>query len=187
MRVYLVRHTAVNVEEGVCYGRSDVPLADSFEAEYVKLRAKLPETIGLVYCSPLVRCRTIAERLSTQVTADGRLREYDFGAWEMKKWDDISGAVADAWFGDYVNVRPPEGESFVEMKGRVTSFWHEKILPTRHSGDIYIISHAGVIRCVLAEVLGIPLEKVVNVSIGLGSVAVLRVEEGFVQVEGVNG
>ena len=40
MKLILVRHTSVAVEKGVCYGRTDVPLADSFpdEAREVKQR-----------------------------------------------------------------------------------------------------------------------------------------------------
>lgn len=33
MKLYLVRHTRVDVPSGICYGQTDVPLADSFETE----------------------------------------------------------------------------------------------------------------------------------------------------------
>ena len=33
MKITLVRHTRVALPQGTCYGWSDVPVADSFEAE----------------------------------------------------------------------------------------------------------------------------------------------------------
>ena len=33
MKVYLIRHTAVDVPSGTCYGQTDVPLKSTFEAE----------------------------------------------------------------------------------------------------------------------------------------------------------
>ena len=33
MNTYFIRHTSVDVAPGVCYGRSDVPLSDTFEEE----------------------------------------------------------------------------------------------------------------------------------------------------------
>lgn len=41
MDVVLIRHPAVAVEPGVCYGRSDVPLAASAEAGARALRERL--------------------------------------------------------------------------------------------------------------------------------------------------
>ena len=42
MEIYLIRHTSVSVEAGICYGQSDVPVAESFAAEAAQVRAKLP-------------------------------------------------------------------------------------------------------------------------------------------------
>ena len=33
MVVYLIRHTSVDVPQGVCYGQTDVPLNPTFEEE----------------------------------------------------------------------------------------------------------------------------------------------------------
>ena len=40
MEVLLIRHTAVEVAPGICYGQTDVPLKSTFEqeAEVVKVR-----------------------------------------------------------------------------------------------------------------------------------------------------
>ena len=40
---------------------------------------------------------------------DNRLKEINFGAWEMQSYDDITDPKLQEWFDDYINVRPPEG------------------------------------------------------------------------------
>lgn len=60
MDVVLIRHPAVGIEPGICYGRSDVPLATPADAGATAVRthlsaigAPLPEQ---VWTSPLMRC-----------------------------------------------------------------------------------------------------------------------------------
>ena len=31
MEIYVVRHTKVAIDKGICYGQTDAPLADSFQ------------------------------------------------------------------------------------------------------------------------------------------------------------
>jgi len=42
MEVYIIRHTKVAVENGICYGQTDVALADSFQEELAVLKSQLP-------------------------------------------------------------------------------------------------------------------------------------------------
>ena len=41
MVVYLIRHTSVDVPQGVCYGQTDVPLNPTFEEEAAQTSARL--------------------------------------------------------------------------------------------------------------------------------------------------
>ena len=41
MKIYLVRHTRVDMPAGICYGNSDVALAETFEEEARKVREQL--------------------------------------------------------------------------------------------------------------------------------------------------
>ena len=41
MVIYLMRHTAVDVPQGVCYGQTDVPLKPTFETEATQTAANL--------------------------------------------------------------------------------------------------------------------------------------------------
>ena len=41
MVIYFMRHTAVDVPQGVCYGQTDVPLKPTFEMEATQTAAHL--------------------------------------------------------------------------------------------------------------------------------------------------
>ncbi|MDE6338625.1 MAG: histidine phosphatase family protein, partial [Muribaculaceae bacterium] len=67
-KITFVRHTAVDVEPGVCYGRSDVALKSTFREEALCVSNSLKDAIkkngkpfDAVYRSPLSRCRLLAE------------------------------------------------------------------------------------------------------------------------------
>ena len=91
MEIYLVRHTTPNIEKGICYGQTDLDIAETFEDEAEKVITNLNNLKGAkVYSSPLIRCKKLAKKINTQVTEDERLKEINFGDWELIKWDDIN-------------------------------------------------------------------------------------------------
>ena len=121
MDVWLIRHTKVVVEPGTCYGRSELELASSFADEVESLRAQLPDQFDRIFSSPLTRCTRLAETFG-KFDTDARLLEYDFGDWELQAWDDIDQQALDNWMQDFVNQRPPNGETVIEMQARVDEF-----------------------------------------------------------------
>ena len=60
MEVYLIRHTQVGIESGICYGQTDVPLADSFPLECKRVQEKLPNsdriTVSIGSAIKVTRC-----------------------------------------------------------------------------------------------------------------------------------
>ena len=159
MDIYLIRHTKTDTLKGLCYGRSDVALAESFAEEVQQLQRKLPELKpdSLVFSSPLTRCVQLAERFSDTVTTDARLSELDFGDWENRRFDDIDVAVIQQWADNFVHVAPPNGESFNDLYQRAGSFWQDAVQGTHPASEqMLIITHAGVIRALLAYILKLP-------------------------------
>jgi alpha-ribazole phosphatase len=62
--IYLLRHTRLAGAEGLCYGRTDVPLAASFHEELAVIRAGLAGVrFGAVWSSPAERCLRLAVAL----------------------------------------------------------------------------------------------------------------------------
>ncbi|NOT17017.1 MAG: hypothetical protein HOP20_02970 [Sulfuriferula sp.] len=149
----LIRHTRVAVT-GVCYGRSEVALADSFADEVSHVQAQLVGVnVSAYYASPSKRCVDLIAQISSAFTVDTRLMELDFGAWEGLNWDDIDRQAIDLWAQDYVNSAPPSGESYAQLAQRVAAF-------IRHIPPltcVVVITHAGVIRAVNALLNNISL------------------------------
>ncbi|MEG1736496.1 MAG: histidine phosphatase family protein, partial [Comamonas sp.] len=65
--------------------------------------------------------------------------------WEGQRWDAIGEAAISAWARNLAEHAPGDGESLVQMLGRVgTALQDAKALDSEH---VVWISHAGVARC----------------------------------------
>lgn len=152
MELTFIRHTAVRVDRTLCYGKTDVALADSFpDEQQAIIRALDGMPYDAVFCSPLSRCRRLAEGVvfkGRQIEFDDRLVELDFGDWEMAEWDSIFASPAGkTWFNDYVSVRCPNGEAFTDQIARMNSFLDS--LRTSDHRHALVFTHAGCIRAAL--------------------------------------
>jgi alpha-ribazole phosphatase len=159
MRLILVRHPQPQVASGICYGSSDLPAApDDVERVHAALlaSASIPPDAPL-YSSPLQRCTALAYRLGTP-TLDARLAEMDFGAWELRSWDDIPRAEVDDWAADVAHYRPGGGENVLEVAARVAAF-HAEIMRLPHQ-HVAIICHAGTMRLLMACHAGLALPEI---------------------------
>jgi len=169
MNLLLIRHTSVNLPKGICYGFSDVPLANGWEEEADDIAQRLvPFDVSMVYSSPLSRCRLLAEKISNQVMLDDRLKELNFGTWELMPWNEITGPQAEKWMNDFVNECCPEGESYMDMSRRIGNFLDE--LKKKRRTNVVIVSHAGVIRTILALIQKIPLQKSFEIEVSFGQI-----------------
>ncbi len=150
MALILLRHTTPAVAEGTCYGQTDLGLASSFDSEYAQLKGTLPPFTRVI-SSPLSRCRTLAERLASafdqRVMIDERLIEMDFGSWEGHRWDALPRAELDAWAADFCHAAPHGGESVATLHRRVQGAIRDHASTT---GDVLLVTHAGVIRAAFA-------------------------------------
>ncbi|WP_019986569.1 alpha-ribazole phosphatase [Rudanella lutea] len=196
MEIYLIRHTEVAVGRSVSYGQSDVELAVNYEEQRDRILPHLPtETPAYLFSSPLSRCRLLANDLATsadvdlqQVQFDDRLKELHFGDWEMVPWADIPRSSLDPWMADYVNVGPPNGESFGALFERVTAFWQEKISPlaAENTGSAYIITHGGVIRALLCLFLDLSLQNAYRIHLDYGSLTKLTTNGQHFTIQYIN-
>ena len=191
MEILLVRHTTPSVEKGICYGQTDLALADTFEIERAQVLVKIKE-MGLntegyaLYSSPLKRCADLADFLSQnlsqssnqslnqRVIYDDRLKELNFGAWENQAWNDLPQDDLMLWMNDFVQARPPEGESFEDLNTRVFNFI--KSLQIVDSQLVVLVTHAGVMRVLMAQAQGLPLAKAFEIKLDYGAVALLKAD-----------
>jgi alpha-ribazole phosphatase len=181
MDIVLIRHPAVAVDTGVCYGHSDVPLVDgpagSAESLAVHLATLQVPAPRVLLSSPLTRCATVAVAMAgifgCACSCDDRLKEMDFGNWELQRWDDIDRALLDAWAADFDGARDHGGESVTQFVTRVRT-WFDVFSQTRELCPAYIVTHAGVIRVIAALVLGLPAEQCMGWSLAMSGVVWLR-------------
>lgn len=169
MEVYLIRHTTPQIEQGICYGQSEIPLAKTFTKEAKNLIKLLPGDLNIIYTSPSVRCYKLAKYINMEnLIIDERLREMNFGEWEMKKWDDIDKKILAVWMKKYISVRVPGGESFTDVRKRAGDFIDD--LSKKDYKKAAIITHGGVIRCMLGIILKKGHSEVFNIPVTYASV-----------------
>lgn len=149
MNVFLIRHPAVDLPQGICYGASDVPLRPDFSSVADQVKALLPPGPWRVLSSPAQRCRRLAERLSDDITVDARLRELNFGRWEMRPWNEIPRPELERWAGDFVREAPPGGETFAALAARAHACLAGQA-ETLADQTLVCVTHAGVIRALHA-------------------------------------
>lgn len=145
MQLLLIRHPPPAVAHGICYGATDLPLAGDPASHAAILAPLLPADVPL-YSSPLQRCQQLAERLRPAPIVDERLREMDFGAWEMQPWENIDRAALDAWAIDPLGFAPPGGESAAALEKRVLDFLAD--LAAAKIESAALVTHAGVMKVI---------------------------------------
>ncbi len=162
MILYLIRHTKVDIEPGVCYGQKDVQLLDTYPEDLEAVRESITNLkFDLVYSSPLTRTKKLAiDLFGDTVIFDDRLMELNFGDWEGKAWDEIKDPFLDKWMEDFVNKKCSNGESFIMLHERVMSFLEE--LKKIKCQNVAIITHGGVIRTLQAIHKNIELKDAFN-------------------------
>jgi alpha-ribazole phosphatase len=157
------------VAANVCYGQSDVGIAEDAAEVAARIRSLLPD--APFYSSPLTRCRLLAEALHPAPQFDDRLRELHFGRWEMRTWDEIGRAAVDAWAGDPLHYADHGGESVAMLRRRAAACARE--IAARHEETVLVI-HAGVMKALAVELLGLPDRAWFSTSFAFGTVSLIE-------------
>ncbi len=149
-------------------GQLDVDLSETGRSQHAALEQWVttweaqPERL---ISSDLKRCTNLAERIGrvfgTALELDPNLREQNLGQWQGQAWEQITARdperVRDYW-DDYLGTAPPGGESLADMGRRVDSWW-QAIEPSIRGKRVVIVTHAGVIRCLLCQLFDRPLSE----------------------------
>ena len=171
--IWLLRHGALAPDpQRRLVGARDLPLSDAGRAQVRELaRDFLPEILPdlrAVVCSDLERCRETAAILLAGSGADIPLRvEPDFREIGLGQWEGLNReAIRRRWPGafearglDMAAFVPPGGESFRMAERRALHALAR--LRARHpEGALLVVTHAGVMRALLARYWGLPLARV---------------------------
>jgi alpha-ribazole phosphatase len=181
MDIILIRHPAVALDAGVCYGHSDVALAEDAEVSSSALALKLATlqvpAPRVLMSSPLTRCAALAAGMANDfgcvLSHDDRLKEMNFGDWETQRWDAIDRALLDDWAANFEHARAHGGESVAQFVERVRA-WLDAFAQTRELSPAYVVTHAGVMRVIASLVLEVPLEHSLRWSLDMAGIVWLR-------------
>jgi broad specificity phosphatase PhoE len=114
------------------------------------------------------------------------LAELDFGAWAGRDPHDVAVAEADAlkaWYADADASPPPAGERFGALLARV------RVVLSRAAaceGTTIAVTHGGVVKAALAEVLGLAPDVLWRLDLAPASVTELHHSHGAWRVACVN-
>ncbi|MDQ6951108.1 MAG: histidine phosphatase family protein [Mariprofundales bacterium] len=187
LTIDLLRHGELH--GGTKYrGHSDDPLTPKGEAQMDAVWSKLANTVEIILCSPLRRCRQPAEKWAQQcaipLQIEPRLKELHYGAWEGKTIQQISqthGDMLRQWRHDPRGMTPPEGESMDDFHLRLRTFWLQ-LCEEQAGRHVLIVGHSGINRTLLAIALGASLATSRRMQLPYGCWSRVERSQGEVQL-----
>jgi alpha-ribazole phosphatase len=171
MQLYLIRHPPPQVADGICYGTTDLLLRENPQAIARTIKLQLPRDLT-VFSSPLTRCRLLAEALHPAPLFDPRLKELNFGDWEMQAWEALNRDEINAWAKNPVDYAPPNGESVNELQARVHDFLAEHY--TKKMTQAALVTHAGVMKVIVGLTQGLAPAEWMALRFGFGDVVPIQ-------------
>jgi len=166
--IELLRHGETTA--GKCFlGSTDAELS---ELGWQQMQAvELSDQYDLIISSPLSRCRSFskqfAEKIEKPLQVVNEFREIDYGDWEAKTSDELwhidENALADFW-QDPVKNTPPGGESIKKFQKRILKRYNT-LSNELADKRVLLVTHAGVIKIILCDLLGIDLNSMNKLAI----------------------
>jgi probable phosphomutase (TIGR03848 family) len=149
------------------------------------------QPVKAIYSSPVTRCvetaEFIAPHFDLSITLMDEFGETRYGKWEGKKIKKL--ARKPAW--QIVQFFPsrmrfPNGEALREVQYRAVKAL-EKLVDRHKSETVVIVSHADLIKLVLAHYIGVHIDLFQRIAVSPASVSALHLsDKGFVRVLRVN-
>jgi probable phosphomutase (TIGR03848 family) len=186
---YLARHAVTDVT-GKRLPSPEVPLNEAGRTQALTLGAALAEVeFDAIYASPIMRAmetaRAIAAHHKARVQVRDAIADVDYGKWvnrslgpltKTKLWQKVR-----IWPSA---VRFPGGETIREVQMRALGEI-EKIAEEVPDGVVCCVSHADVIRLVIAHYMGVHIDLYQRMSISPASVSLLSLTEAGPYIFGI--
>ena len=186
MKLLLIRHPRPDVPKGLCYGATDVPLLDDWQANAMVLKEHLDGYLAdqnvVYYHSPLSRAAKLGDLLSQGVSRDvDALQELHFGEWENQTWQTIPKSAIDLWVEDIVQSAPYKGESLQDVADRVWHWWQS--VKDNEMEACVVVAHSGVIKVFVSLLCQWPLAQCHRIDVGFTSVTELHIQGEFITLK----
>jgi broad specificity phosphatase PhoE len=128
-----------------------------------------------IVSSPLQRCAAFAEALASRhgltFSIEPAFKEIGFGDWEGQTPEAIQRHAPEEYRryrADPLRFMPPGAEPMAAFMERVARAW-DGLLAGQRGRRVLVVCHAGVVRAVLAAVLGVTPERLFRIHIGYGA------------------
>lgn len=160
--VTILRHGEVRGRAHVYRGALDDPMTEQGAAMVRGIAERLATpAFDRIASSPLARCRDFAESYGAErnlpLDVLDSMREMHFGAWEGLTPEEAARLDPEhhrLFRGTAGKVGAPEGESVTDLRKRVSRGWEDWLADAR-GGHRLLVTHAGVMRALLMELIGL--------------------------------
>jgi probable phosphomutase (TIGR03848 family) len=179
----LIRHGVTATTGRRLGGRTQTELSDAGRQQAKDAGARIAALpVRALYASPLARtwqtAEIIGEMIGREPIASEGLLEVDYGRWTDRSLK----AVARTKMWPVIQARPslaafPEGETIRAMQQRAADAV-EHVVAKHPRGVIAAVSHADVIKALVAFYLSLPLDAFQRLHVNPASVSVLHVSPG---------
>jgi broad specificity phosphatase PhoE len=149
--------------------------------------------VSTIYSSDLRRARDTADALAAhfglEVELRSALREMHFGEWQGLSWEQVSERFpesAQGWVNRFPHYAIPGAELFRNFKRRVQVALEELVAANRSRCPL-IVTHAGVVRVILASALGLPDKNLFRMAQEPCAVNVIDYQQNGAVVQRING
>jgi len=187
----LIRHAAADGVDGRLAGRTPgLCLSSEGRRQRDRLRARLAgRSITGVYSSPVRRAVETASALASGedgVKVDTALDEVEFGDWTGRTFEELQ---LDALWRDFNTHRTTTlirgAGSMLDVQARALA-WIVRTAAAHAGATIVAVSHADVIRSILAGCAGMSLDLALRLEIGTASISSLSLSTDGPRIDCIN-
>lgn len=193
-KIYLVRHgeTDANVEKKYC-GQTDVDLNHKGLRDAASIAKVLKNTtFDSIVSSDLKRTLKTAELINAyhhlEIELIPEFREINFGKFENLTFEEIGlqyPEEKEKMIKEKINYNFLEGESLKALHKRVVGAFN-KLLKEKENEDLLIVSHGGVIRMILTEILSGDINNYWAIEVDNTRISTIVDHEGFLYLKNLN-
>jgi len=188
---HLVRHASYALLDNALGGRAPHPLSEGGRLQAARLANVFAgQAIAAIVSSPVERARetasVLAARLERKLEIEPDFAEIDFGPWTGARFVDLQPDPAwQAWNAFRSSAGVPGGETMLAVQARAVA-GIMRLARLHPDADLVVVSHADVVKAVLAHFMGSPLDLLRRFEIAPASISRLMLFEADAKVLAIN-
>ena len=188
MKITLVRHTEVDEEYIGCYnGHNDIGLSEKGHTQAKELSKRLEHyDFDALLCSDLFRAKETIKHFSfaKDIIYTEKLREKSWGRHEGLSFNEIVSQNEIEYINFSQWIKDLDGEPYEEYIKGLDEFF-TSYLPSLNKEHVLLVTHAGVIRCLISLVQNITLEEAFGKKVKNGSYITYDTKSGDFTYENI--